>query len=94
MLAKQLQIVDEIPCCVLAKLSVWYAFARTALVEKNDAIMCWIEKASIIGLCSATWSTVHKDYWMTIGLATLFEVERVNIRDFEHPSTVGLDRRK
>src|SRR5947207_5239661 len=75
--AKFFDIVDQIPCRILVKRSMGFAFSRSALIEKNDPVMFWIEKSSVAGLGAATGTPMNEDHGLTFRIAAFFIIERV-----------------
>src|SRR5687767_7082757 len=68
------------------------AAPAAALVEQHDAISVGIEKAAGTIVAAGAGSAVHEDRRFTVGIAALFVVELVHVRDAEHAAVVRLDR--
>src|SRR5205085_10174799 len=58
MLAQPLDVLYEMPRRILFEARVRRALARTALINKHDAVSLWIEEATIIRHCAAAGAAV------------------------------------
>src|SRR5437763_8368201 len=91
MLAQLLDIGNKIPGGVLFERSMRRALSRSALIEEHDAIGIRIVKLSILRHQPAAGPAVQKDDRLTFGIAALFVVNLVNLRDSQAARVVGFD---
>ena len=77
MLAKLLNIRDEIPRRVLFDGSMRRTLPRASLIEEHDAIGVWIMKLPVLRHDPSAWSTVQKHNGLAIRIADLFVIDLV-----------------
>jgi hypothetical protein len=69
--------------------------ASTAtLVEQDDAINCGIKKTAVILLTTGARSPVNKEHGNAAEVAAFFDIQFMNIVDFQFVGVVGVDFRK
>ena len=91
MLAKFLDVCDQIPGCVFFERSVRRALSRTALIEQHDAVGFRIMKLPILGHQPATRPAMQEHHRLAFWIAALFVIKLVNVGDFQTAGVVGLD---
>src|ERR1700730_1317767 len=83
MLAQFLDVCYEIPGRILFQTRMRSALAGAALIEKNNSIEFRVEVATVVGLDSATRSTMKKYRGFAIRVTHLLVVKLVNRRNLQ-----------
>ena len=97
MLAKSLDVSDQVPGGVRTEIGFGFtgvrpALAATALIEQYDAIACRVEQPPDRGLEPSARPAVQEDNRLAGRIATLFPVNLLTVADIQHAGGVRLDR--
>jgi hypothetical protein len=91
--AQLLDVAHQMPGGVFLQARERRAAAAAALIEQHDAIARGIKEAPLLGLRAAARSAVQEHDRLALGVAALLEVELVQRRDGQPPTTIGFDLR-
>jgi hypothetical protein len=81
----------QMPCGVVLQRGVRGTLAAAALVKHDDAVGGGVEEAAEAGGGAAARAAVNDDNRFAHRVATLLEIQSVNVGDLEHASFVSVD---
>jgi hypothetical protein len=90
-LADALHVVDQVPSGVIAKLGVWCASAAAPLVEEDDAVHGRVPEAAMHGVRTAARPSMHENRRLSLRIAALLVVHRMDRIDPQVSGVVRLD---
>jgi hypothetical protein len=90
-LAQLFHVLHQVPGGVVFEAGVRLAPAATALIEQNDSVCVWIEETAGAVVATGAGSAVHEHGRLAFGIAALFVVDLVHVRDAQHAALIRLD---
>ena len=93
LLAKPLDIFNEVPGSVCLERRVRRGSTATALVEQQDIVALGVEQPPMCRPASGARPAVKEDGWNPVRIAALLPVETVSVADVQRAGPKGLDRR-
>ena len=93
LLAKCLDVFNQVPGRIFSKLCVRCRLAGTSLIEQDHVIGLRIEKLSIHRDQAAPRAAVEKDNRYPVWISDAFVMIVVNLRNLQHARIKGLDLR-